>query len=298
MPWLQLSLAIRPEQAEHYEEALLRAESSAITYRDQRDEPILEPALGETPLWTHTVITGLFDAAVNTKAVELLLLAQLGDGLPEPRWEIVEDKDWQREWMQHYQPIDCGNQLWICPSWLAPPDPSATNVLLDPGLAFGTGTHPTTLLCLQWLARQLLDGVTVIDYGCGSGILAIAALLRGAQHADAVDIDPQALLATQENARRNELETNRIATFLPTDYPARTYPDMPADVVIANILAGPLMELAPRLTQLTKPGGKLCLSGILDNQADAVMGVYRAYFVFEPIRTIDQWAQLAAIRRD
>ena len=291
MPWLQLSLAIEPECAEHVEDALLAAGAVSITYRDRRDEPILEPALGETPLWNETLITGLFEAGINTRAVELLLLAQL-DELPEPRWEIVEDKDWQREWMQHYQPIDCGNDLWICPSWLRPPNPNATNVLLDPGLAFGTGTHPTTLLCLQWLAQQSLSNLTIIDYGCGSGLLAICALLRGARHADAVDIDPQALLATRENSRRNELNDAAIATFLPNQLPS----EASADIVMANILAGPLVELAPLLTQLTRPQGRLCLSGILASQVDTVVAAYRERFAFEPVRILDQWAQLTATR--
>lgn len=312
MPWLQINFNIDPQQAEIFEEALIAAGALSVTYVDQADQPILEPALGEIPLWTSTKITGLFDADINTQASSLIFLANLAqsiktDDLPIPNWEILEDKDWQREWMANYHPIDCGQQLWVCPSWITPPEPDATNVLLDPGLAFGTGTHPTTLLCLQWLAKQNLDDCEVIDYGCGSGILAIAALMRGARNAIGIDIDPQALLATRDNAKRNNIAEHQIQIFLPDDATDPKEPTsnklalkqifQPAHLVIANILAGPLVELAPTLTVLTQPQGKLCLSGVLASQADKVMAAYQQDFEFDPVITFEEWAQLSATKR-
>lgn len=307
MSWLQINFSIEPALAEIYEAALLAAGALSITYEDQAHQPILEPDLGETPLWNATKITALFEATVNTKAASLIFFTHLSQQIPQadlptPKWEILEDKDWQREWMDSYHPIDCGEHLWICPSWIVPPVPEATNVLLDPGLAFGTGTHPTTLLCLQWLARQDINGSEVVDYGCGSGILAIAALLRGASKAIGIDIDPQALIATRDNTQRNNIAAAKMATYLPQNiiHNGKLKPDttvQPAPLVMANILAGPLIELAPLLTELTQPGGKLCLSGILSSQADAVQAAYAEDFVFDPIRTTAEWAQLSAVRK-
>src|SRR5687768_7232883 len=194
--------------------------------------------------------------------------------------------------MQHYHPIRCAERLWICPSWLAPPDPTAVNLLLDPGLAFGTGTHPTTFMCLQWLADQSMEGKSVMDYGCGSGILGIAALLLGAQTACGVDLDPQALLATRDNTARNGLAQERFPVYLPQQAPER-----PVDVMLANILAGPLVELAPKLNSLLLPGGSICLSGILATQAHTVSAAYGAFIEFEPPRQKDEWVCLAGRKR-
>lgn len=292
MPWLQLHIHSTPNSAEAIEDALLAAGAASVTFQDRADEPILEPALGETPLWRSTRITGLFDANIDTGTATALIATQLPFDLPEHAWEQLEDKDWQREWMRDYRPIQCSEDLWICPSWVEPPEPRATNVQLDPGLAFGTGTHPTTLLCLQWLAQQDLENREIVDYGCGSGILGIAALLRGAKQLNAVDIDPQALLATEENCRRNHIDVRTVGTYLPAQLPAVT-----ADVVFANILAGPLVDLAPTLTRLTREGGQLCLSGLLASQADVVMAAYAADFDFEPLHSEGEWVQLAATRR-
>ncbi|NHN37017.1 50S ribosomal protein L11 methyltransferase [Pseudomaricurvus alcaniphilus] len=301
MPWLQLRIDTDRHRAAELEDALLAAGAASVTLQDNADQPILEPALGETPLWESTRITGLFDASIDVAAVTRELAGLCSKPLPPHRWEQLEDKDWEREWMQHYQPIDCGNNLWICPSWLQPPVADATNLLLDPGLAFGTGTHPTTFLCLQWLAEQaaVTDSGTApfanrvfVDYGCGSGILGIAALLLGGQQVTGVDIDPQALLASRDNAARNGIAAERLPVFLPAQCPP-----VEADILLANILAGPLAQLAPTLTDLTRRGGWLCLSGILVEQADAVMAAYRPWFEFEPVRTMEEWVCLTARKR-
>jgi len=206
MPWLQLRINTSREEAPKVEFALSRLDAQAITLEDNADQPIFEPALGETPLWQETRVVALFEASVDTKELIQNLEQALGPLADNHQWHVLEDKDWEREWMEHYHPIQCAPTLWICPSWREPPDPTAVNIKLDPGLAFGTGTHPTTFMCLQWLATQDLKGKEVIDYGCGSGILGIASLLLGAKSCVGVDIDPQALLATQENLQRNGLD--------------------------------------------------------------------------------------------
>jgi ribosomal protein L11 methyltransferase len=292
MPWLQLRINSSRAQAERIEDLLLEAGAASVTFEDNADEPILEPALGETPLWGLTRVTGLFDAEIDTEATDQILEDKLGQSLPDHRWEQLEDKDWEREWMKHYQPIQCGERLWICPSWLAPPEPECVNLLLDPGLAFGTGTHPTTFLCLQWLDHLALEGKTVTDYGCGSGILAIASLLLGADSTICVDIDPQALNATTDNAQRNGLTADQTPVYLPDKAP-----ETPTDVMIANILAGPLVSLAPKLASLTKPGGRLCLSGIIESQAEEVMDSYQPWFDFDPPASSEQWVRLTAVKR-
>ena len=298
MPWLQLRIDTEHQQAEHIEAAMLAAGAVSVTLQDNADQPILEPALGETPLWDHTRITGLFDAAIDPRSIGTQIEALCNVPPRQQRWEQLEDKDWEREWMQHYHPIDCGHGLWICPSWLLPPHPDATNLLLDPGLAFGTGTHPTTYLCLQWLAQWAssaepsavrLRGCSVVDFGCGSGILGIAALLLGARQAIGIDIDPQALLASRDNAQRNNLPANRFPVYLPNNCPP-----IEADMVMANILAGPLAELAPTLQRMTSAGGWLCLSGILEDQAEAVMAAYRPWFEFAKVRQREEWVCLTA----
>lgn len=289
MPWLELRINTTRENAPTQEYALAKAGALSITLQDNADQPIFEPALGETPLWQNTRVTGLFDANIDTSEIETKLK------LPSDAsflWHVVEDKDWEREWMQHYHPIQCGDKLWICPSWLEPPNPEAINILLDPGLAFGTGTHPTTFLCLQWLSSQVFSQQSVIDYGCGSGILGIASLLLGAKNAVGVDIDPQALLATQDNAQRNGLKRDSFPVFLPNKEPTA-----PADFVLANILAGPLVELAPTLNERLKTGGSICLSGILSSQAESVQNAYSSFIDFDPIKCKDEWVCLTGKKR-
>lgn len=225
---------------------------------DTHDTPVFEPLPGETRLWGDTDVIGLFDAETDMKEVVAILENHplLGAGFAH-KIEQLEDKDWEREWMDNFHPMQFGKRLWICPSWREVPDENAVNVMLDPGLAFGTGTHPTTSLCLQWLDGLDLDGKTVIDFGCGSGILAIAALKLGAAKAIGIDIDPQAIQASRDNAERNGV-SDRLELYLPDAQPEA----MKADVVVANILAGPLRELAPLISVLPVEGGLLGLSGI------------------------------------
>lgn len=272
MTWIQLRLDTHPEQVEALEDLMLASGSVAVTLEDNADQPVLEPAVGETPLWRQTRLTGLYPADTDIGAI----LAHFPDELLEKchsRVEILEDKDWEREWMQHYQPMQFGQRLWVCPSWLEPPEPSAVNLLLDPGLAFGTGTHPTTALCLAELDGMALNDQIVVDYGCGSGILAVAALKLGAVEALGVDNDPQALVASRDNAQRNGVDADAFPVALPGAYDAEAW-QARADTVIANILAGPLIELSPTLLHLLKPGGTLLLSGLLNTQAEGIIAHY------------------------
>ncbi|MFB4370713.1 MULTISPECIES: 50S ribosomal protein L11 methyltransferase [unclassified Pseudomonas] len=292
MPWLQLRLAITPEQAPTYEDALLEVGAVSVTFMDAEDQPIFEPDLGTTPLWSHTHMLALFEADTDADALVAHLQLLTDGALPEHQIERIEDQDWERSWMDGFAPMRFGQRLWIVPSWHEAPQPDAVNLLLDPGLAFGTGTHPTTSLCLQWLDAQPLEGCSVLDFGCGSGILAIAALLLGAPRAVGTDIDPQALEASRDNAQRNGIADERFPVYLPADLPQE-----PADVVVANILAGPLVSLAPQITSLVKPGGRLALSGILAEQADEVRAAYAADFALDPTAVQDGWVRISGVRR-
>ncbi len=292
MPWLQVRLAITPEQAETYEDALLEVGAVSVTFMDAEDQPIFEPDLGTTPLWSHTHLLALFEADTDPANLVAHLQLLTGGDLPEHQIERIEDQDWERSWMDNFQPMRFGQRLWIVPSWHEAPEPQAVNLLLDPGLAFGTGTHPTTSLCLQWLDGQALDGCSVLDFGCGSGILAIAALLLGAERAVGTDIDPQALEASRDNASRNGIAAERFPLYLPGDMPAGTY-----DVVVANILAGPLVQLAPTISAHVRPGGRLALSGILAEQAEEVRAAYAELFELDPTAVQDGWVRISGVRR-
>ncbi|HEY6609950.1 MAG TPA: 50S ribosomal protein L11 methyltransferase [Pseudomonas sp.] len=292
MPWLQVRLAITPHQAAVLEDQLLELGAVSVTFMDAEDQPIFEPDLGTTPLWTHTHLLALFEDGTDTDAVLAQLKLQRGGELPEYQVERIEDQDWERSWMDNFQPMRFGRRLWIVPSWHEAPEPDAVNLLLDPGLAFGTGTHPTTALCLEWLDGQELGGCRVLDFGCGSGILGIAALLLGAESALGTDIDPQALEASLDNAGRNGLPADAFPVYLPTDLPSQ-----PVDVVVANILAGPLVQLAPTITALVKPGGRLALSGILAEQAEEVRAAYTGAFDLDPTAVKDGWVRISGVRR-
>ncbi len=293
MQWIQLIIPCSRLYSADVESAALEAGALSVTLQDAADQPILEPAVGETPLWDDCVMTALFSSKIDTNNVNEQMTTYLS-GTINARWEQLEDKDWSQEWKQHFQPLKCGDRLWICPSWIAPPDLHAVNLSLDPGLAFGTGSHPTTHLCLRWLDQQDLKGKIVIDYGCGSGILGIAALLLGAKQVIAVDNDPQALLASRDNAQRNNIAASRLSTYLPDDVPATIC----ADVMVANILASPLISLAPKLCAMTKPKGLLCLAGLLENQIDAVSKPYLEQFTFSSPSIESEWAQLGAQKLD
>lgn len=292
MPWLQVRLAITPEQAETYEDALLEVGAVSVTFMDAEDQPIFEPDLGTTPLWSHTHLLALFEADTDETALLAHLHLLCGGALPEHQVERIEDQDWERSWMDNFQPMRFGRRLWIVPSWHAAPEPQAVNLLLDPGLAFGTGTHPTTALCLEWLDGQQLEGCSVIDFGCGSGILAIAALLLGAPQAVGTDIDPQALEASRDNASRNGIDPARFPVYLPADMPQQQ-----ADVVVANILAGPLVALAAQITTLVRGGGRLALSGILAEQAEEVRAAYAEAFDLDPTAVKDGWVRISGVKR-
>ncbi|WP_281646103.1 50S ribosomal protein L11 methyltransferase [Parendozoicomonas sp. Alg238-R29] len=292
MSWIQLKLDTTPDQSSELEDLLLECGACAVTYQDGCDQPLYEPDLGTTPLWNNLRLFGLFAADTDMEEVMVQLNNVALGSYSAHRIEIVEDKDWEREWMTHFHPMQFGKRLWVCPSWKEIPHPEAVNLMLDPGLAFGTGTHPTTALCLKWLDAQELDGKQVIDYGCGSGILAIAALLLGAKHAVGVDTDPQALEASRDNAGRNNIEEGKLHVYYPKDTP-----DVKADVMVANILAGPLISLAKTLARHTLPGGKLALSGILAEQADDVLTAYSEWFTMDPVTELDGWVRLNGVRK-
>ena len=295
MSWLQFVFDTTKEQVPALEDALLELGALSVTLQDNIpdtgvDEPIYEPTRGETPLWQQTRLLALFDADTEADVV-VAELTNLFGPLPPWRAEILADQAWERAWMDDFKPMQFGQRLWICPSWAEPPEPEAVVLRLDPGLAFGTGTHPTTALCLQWLDQQPLAGCTVLDYGCGSGILAIAALLLGADKAIAVDNDPQALIATRDNAERNGIDPARLAICLPEAIDQHLTPAS-ADVTLANILAGPLQQLAPELTRLTRSGGWVVLSGVLAEQANSVALAYRHAFAMHGPTLSGDWARM------
>ncbi|MEQ3660681.1 MAG: 50S ribosomal protein L11 methyltransferase [Glaciecola sp.] len=289
MAWQQLKINVKAEYAESVGDMLSANRAQAVTFVDAKDTPMYEPKPGEVLLWPDTQVVGLFDASDDLGPVikRLENAKALGKGFIHVI-DQLEDKDWEREWMENFHPMQFGERLWICPSWRDVPDPNAVNILLDPGLAFGTGTHPTTSLCLKWLDRTQVDGLTVVDFGCGSGILAIAALKLEAKKVIGIDIDPQALQASMDNAQRNGVE-DRLAVYLPSDQPT-----LQADIVMANILAGPLKDLNNVISAYCKPGGKLIMSGILVEQAEEVEKAYASEFVFDPIEIDGEWVRLTA----
>ncbi len=295
MSWIQIRIHAKPPQVEALEDTLLACGSLSVTLEDGADQPILEPELGTTPLWDDTQVIGLFTANEDPDELrtrlELTYQAKRKEALPTTKIEILEDKDWIRAWMDEYHPMQFGERLWVCPSWREPPQPDAVNLLLDPGLAFGTGTHPTTSLCLKFLDRTVKGDELVVDFGCGSGILGIAALLLGADRMIGTDIDRQALIATEDNASRNGVGKDRYAVYLPENTP-----EVQADITVANILAGPLEQLAPVIAGLTRSGGKLALSGLLKEQAEQVSATYQTWFAMNPPEYEGDWAMLTGIR--
>ena len=298
MPFLELSLTAHLEQQPRVEEALEDLGALSITLRDADaetpdEQAIFEPGVGELPLWPTITLNALFDEHTDRRG----LAEALGELLPwlEPDqldFRAVEDQDWERAWMDQYQPMPFGRRLWIYPWNIEPPaDDERVVVRLDPGLAFGSGTHPTTALCLEWLDGLSLAGKTVTDYGCGSGILAIAALKLGAASTVGVDNDPQALLASRDNAERNGV-AERLALFLPEDHASE-----PADVFVANILAGPLGELAPTFAVAAKSGAPFAISGILDGQQDELLARYAEWFDALRVDTREGWVRISGTRR-
>ena len=292
MPWIQLRLQANEETAEKYSDWLVACGSQAVTFIDAQDTPIYEPLPGDEVIyWHNTVVMGLFEASHDMdKAIAYLKSIHPDGAQMQYKLEQLEDKDWEREWMDNFHPMKFGNRLWICPSWREVPEPDAVNVMLDPGLAFGTGTHPTTALCLTWLDSLDLTGKTVVDFGCGSGILSLAALKLGAEKVIGIDIDPQALQASLENAKRNGVE-DRLELYLPKDQP-----EFKADVVVANILAGPLKELAPVIMDYVGDNGLLALSGILEEQGEGLQQLYGQWCRMDAIAVQDEWVRLSGTR--
>ena len=289
MAWVQISAYVPGNESESLCQLLTTLGAVSVTLYDAKNqEDILEPKPGENPLWKETRVVGLFDAETNIHRITAILKSKTSVLHAEP----LEDKDWVREWMQYFKPLCFGERLWICPSWCEPPDPNALSVLLDPGLAFGTGTHPTTALCLEWLATHIQPGMTVVDYGCGSGILGIVAKRLGAKSVIAVDYDPQALAATLTNAVQNGFTEADIICCLPEQCP-----NIQADLVIANILAGPLTSLAPRLLELLAPTGTIMLSGLLSSQIESVQAAY-PNIQFESPTQQEDWVRLVGINAE
>jgi len=292
MAWQQLTIATNQELAPSFEKLIEELGSLSVTMTDGADQAIYEPPLETTPLWQQVLVTGLFEEDLDLSQAQQYLKQHIGSSSD---WnftlEVLEDKVWERVWLEHFKPVKFGDHFWVCSTEHKIPEPNATIMRLDPGLAFGTGTHPTTALCLEWLATHPLNGSNIIDFGCGSGILAIAALILGAKRAIGIDIDPQALIATNDNADKNSV-TDRIQVYSHLNYPKNAQP-----IVIANILAEPLVTLSKELSALVEPGGQLILSGILSEQAEQVMQAYVDEFKFSPIMTQDGWVCLHAIKQ-
>jgi ribosomal protein L11 methyltransferase len=290
MSWLQISVEVSGDVADVATEAFVEAGALSVTYQDAADEPILEPGLGEHPVWSVTRVVALFPNDCDVGRITRRLREALQDVGTEPLIERLEDRDWSSTWRETFHAMRFGARLWVVPTGEQAPAADAVTIHLDPGLAFGTGTHTTTALCLEWLDAHPPVGREVIDYGCGSGILAIAAAKLGARHVRAVDIDPQALLATRENAERNGMEQNVEAMF----------PDVldfrPAGLVIANILANPLIELAETLASHVSRDGHMVLTGILAEQAADVMTAYHPWFDFRDPIEREGWVLLEGVK--
>ncbi len=296
MSWQQLRVRVRSDQLGSLEQLLLHHGGLSISYLDAEDQPVFQEEPDSTPLWNHIDIVCLFDLDVNLDALLFLLkqypaVENKDDLIPE----VLEDQAWEKARMADFEAMQFGKRLWVCPGWQAPPDPDAINIMLDPGLAFGSGSHATTGLCLQWLEQQVHKDSIVIDYGCGSGILAIAAALLGASKVLAVDNDPQAIIATIENAKRNQIREGLIKCYLPEQLPGGLAQQQ-ADILVANILAKPLQQLAEKFAQLVKPQGQIVLSGILEEQASSLLEHYSAWFFMDDAVVEEEWVRLAGTR--
>ena len=293
MPWWELTVQCDQQDLQQTEEILLELGAISINIADARDEPIYEPLPGESPLWSLSLVTGLFE---QTRPLQQLQ-DELTSRLPAHQAQTLQtrqldDQVWERSFLDSYQPMQFGKHLWICPSWLQPPQPDACNIILDPGLAFGTGSHPTTALCLEFLDAHPPKDKSVLDYGCGSGILAIAAFKLGARRISCIDIDPQALQASADNARRNNIDPELLHISLPGQQTIE-----PVDYLMANILSGPLIELEPEFAGLTRPGGQLLLSGILQDQQQQIIEAYQKHFLLDAVKIRDDWCRVSGIRK-
>ena len=289
MPFLTVSFDLGALSAEAAEAACFAAGAMSVTLSDAHDDAVLEPAPGEVRLWPATRMQALFAAEIDAAALIASLTAMLG--IPTIEAHLLEDRPWEREWLKDYHAVRCGRRLWVSPHHERIEDPDAIVVRLDPGLAFGTGTHPTTALCLSWLDARLAAETRVIDYGCGSGILGIAAARLGAAQVWCFDIDPQALTAARENALANEVATRVSVCASASELPGA------ADVLLANILAGPLRELASRFAGLVRAGGRIVLAGLLEPQALEVTAAYDPWFDMSRFASREEWVVLEGSRR-
>mgnify|MGYP003599549986 FL=1 len=297
MKWLQIHITVEKSQVEFTETLLESLGAVSVTLDDAENQDLLEPLPGETPLWNKVIVTGIYaqedDEHIDVAALETFIRTQLPT---EPmRSEFMEDQEWERTWMDAYEPIQIGEKYWIVPEWMEAPEADAVNIKLDPGLAFGTGNHASTFLCLQWLGKTDVKDKIVIDYGCGSGILGVAALLLGAKKVYATDIDPQAVLATQQNADLNGV-LDKLYVGLPEEF-NKELADQKADVFVANILAGPLMALAADFSTLIKSEGAFALAGVIEEQVDDVSRVYSEFFDILDVEKRDgHWCRISGKR--
>lgn len=295
--WLCFDYHANEQQVAYIEQALTEAGALAVTLTAMEDHELFQQQPLDTPLWPTTTVTGLFNSDANPQQIETTVNQLIADHMEplagEHRW--LAEQDWVAEGQRHFQAKHFGNNLWVCPSWLQPPDTNAINIILDPGLAFGTGTHATTSLCLDWLSRQDLQDKVVVDYGCGSGILALAACLLGSKQVIAVDHDPQAIQATYANAKLNQIDTSQLKVLAPHEL---TTP-ISADILLANILAEPLISLADQFKQYCHSDSHVILSGILEEQITKVQNAYENWCTLnkEESAIEDGWARLVSTCR-
>ena len=291
--WLQLICQSTKAFEAEISETAENLGAVSITLSDAADVPVLEPLPNETPLWDEIIITMLFreEDSAALEALKVQLTEQKSEWqISHIRQETLKDQQWERVWMNDFHPMQFGKNLWIYPSWSEMPNDDSVKIKLDPGLAFGTGTHPTTAMCLEWLDQNPPVDQNVIDFGCGSGILAIAAIKLGAKHVLATDIDPQALTATKSNQVNNEVSEEQITCYLPDDMP-----ESKADLMLANILCGPLVSLAPELCGSTKQGGQVVLSGILKEQQEVLEQTYTSFCHDIQFATSGDWVRMTGI---
>lgn len=293
MPWQQCSFNCDKQAVDELSDYLQDLGALSLTYSDAADQALFEPPPGATPLWQAVTVCALFPGETNCNNIEQQLLGKYPHlSQQNLSWEQLEDRDWERECLNHFHPMRFGQRTWIVPSWESAPDPNAIIIHLDPGLAFGTGTHATTALCLEWLDQNPPHRQKVLDVGCGSGILSIAAIKHGAKQVCGTDIDPQALQASKENAIKNNC-LDKIILSLPEQLG-----DTGFDLILANILANPLCEMAETLTRLLKPQARIVLSGILKHQAEAVIDRYKQWFSLDPITGKEDWVRITGTKRD
>ena len=299
MKWLQIHITVEQADVDFTETVLSSIGAVSVTLDDAENQDLLEPLPGETPIWNKVIVTGIYaqedDEEIDVAALETFIRTQLPTQII--RSEFMDDQEWERTWMDAYEPIKIDEKYWIVPKWMEAPEADAVNIKLDPGLAFGTGNHASTFLCLQWLGKTDVKDKIVIDYGCGSGILGVAALLLGAKKVYATDIDPQAVLATKQNAELNGVLEN-LYVGLPEEF-NETFKGKQADVLVANILASPLMALAEEFSTLIKSEGEFALAGVIEEQVADVSSVYSEFFDIVQVEKRDEnWCRISGSRKN